>query len=437
MDVAEPRSKWARLQWLYREINRSGLFDSSWYRRHGGLARFFPHPLTHYLIMGWRKGLDPSPLFDTSHYLRSYRDVRESDANPLVHFVLHGHEEGRLPTQSGKALREALHPAAAPLPLFEVPGPASSRLTVVLDDNTPRLQVLGYLPVLALALRTAQAHGLTLRVVVRSDAIRHEELADASRAVGISPRPPLDLVRRSPGQTADIDELEGERWWATSHSAYLSLSGQVPSSRLTWLMLAEEQDRVGSAEERLRIRSLLTDTDVQRVKLADLDALPPLLSLGLPIEAGSSPRVLGVVCDPRSPDSLLARSVRVLEEALSRGILDPAQWVVRLLGPDLRPVTLTGSVVPDSRPLQTLTEWTDGLASSHAVMILGAGGEPDLLVNALRASGRAVVSDDATHLEPTLDELRVALGEKKPRNNPPSSDWGPVVSSVSQGWKKA
>lgn len=58
-------------------------------------------PLQHYLQYGWIEGRNPSPDFHTHYYLQAYPDVAESGLNPLVHFAQIGISEGR----SGKTSR--------------------------------------------------------------------------------------------------------------------------------------------------------------------------------------------------------------------------------------------------------------------------------------------------------------------------------------------
>ena len=42
--------------------------------------------LHHYCAEGWRRGLDPSPLFETISYLSKYPHVKKNKCNPLIHF---------------------------------------------------------------------------------------------------------------------------------------------------------------------------------------------------------------------------------------------------------------------------------------------------------------------------------------------------------------
>lgn len=51
----------------------------------------------HFLIWGWRQGLNPSAEFDVAYYLRTCPDVAAAGINPLVHYLRQGKGEGRLP----------------------------------------------------------------------------------------------------------------------------------------------------------------------------------------------------------------------------------------------------------------------------------------------------------------------------------------------------
>lgn len=70
-----------------------GGFDAAYYRRFAPEAG--DDPLTHFMARGWRAGLDPSPDFSVSFYLRRHLDVAESGENPLVHYLRAGRNEGR------------------------------------------------------------------------------------------------------------------------------------------------------------------------------------------------------------------------------------------------------------------------------------------------------------------------------------------------------
>jgi glycosyltransferase involved in cell wall biosynthesis len=69
------------------------LFDARHYASVAGSRR----GLAHYLDVGWRRGLDPHPLFSTRHYLAHSRDVVGAGMCPLVHYARHGASELRSP----------------------------------------------------------------------------------------------------------------------------------------------------------------------------------------------------------------------------------------------------------------------------------------------------------------------------------------------------
>ena len=79
-------------------IRKSNLFNRKFYRSSYGIARYI-NAETHFHTIGWKKGFQPSPFFDTQFYLKSYRDVQEIGINPLIHYLLDGGPELRRPTE--------------------------------------------------------------------------------------------------------------------------------------------------------------------------------------------------------------------------------------------------------------------------------------------------------------------------------------------------
>jgi lipopolysaccharide biosynthesis protein len=71
------------------------LFDSTYYRKAYPESRHYNDPLMHYLTEGWKRGCKPSPNFDPRFYLANYPDVAAAGMEPLTHYILAGHGEGR------------------------------------------------------------------------------------------------------------------------------------------------------------------------------------------------------------------------------------------------------------------------------------------------------------------------------------------------------
>ncbi len=76
----------------------SGLFDGDWYLRHHPPARQSDlEPLDHYLACGVRVQADPGPLFDVRDYLQQAWHLRPGIDDPLAHYLQGGIAEGHLP----------------------------------------------------------------------------------------------------------------------------------------------------------------------------------------------------------------------------------------------------------------------------------------------------------------------------------------------------
>lgn len=103
-----------------KDLLASALFDADWYRRHrAGLPKGREHVAHHYLTEGWREGLQPGPHFDGEAYLKRYADVAEADVNPLLHYIRHGHAEGRAISASPKAAPKPTRPSDDDGPLID------------------------------------------------------------------------------------------------------------------------------------------------------------------------------------------------------------------------------------------------------------------------------------------------------------------------------
>lgn len=77
-------------------------FDFGYYAREMARAGIQPPSdpgalALHYVEVGWRQGLSPSPSFDVEYYLSDNPDVREAAVEPFLHYLRRGIAEGRLP----------------------------------------------------------------------------------------------------------------------------------------------------------------------------------------------------------------------------------------------------------------------------------------------------------------------------------------------------
>ena len=90
-----PREIW-RIVKDYRRVASSPLFDREWYlAKNQDVLKAGFDPVLHYLLFGAKEGRLPGPNFDTANYLKANADVQDAGVNPLVHFLRHGMFERR------------------------------------------------------------------------------------------------------------------------------------------------------------------------------------------------------------------------------------------------------------------------------------------------------------------------------------------------------
>lgn len=169
-------------------LRQSELFDEAWYVNTHLEGERPRDPAVHYLTVGSPAKFDPGPSFSVSRYLAAYPDVADEEIDPLIHFLLHGKNEGRLayavpvtehlrgrapmtetpPVQMGVA-RSAAVPLAAPPERATVPISASapSILFISGEPDTPGnfYRVINYV-------EAAKANGW------RADWVRGDQLAE-------------------------------------------------------------------------------------------------------------------------------------------------------------------------------------------------------------------------------------------------------------------
>lgn len=80
----------------YLLLSKSHFFNREWYKeRYPDIRITNTDEVLHYLVHGYKEGRDPSRNFSTIKYSSLHKDVADDDVNPLVHYLKHGREEGR------------------------------------------------------------------------------------------------------------------------------------------------------------------------------------------------------------------------------------------------------------------------------------------------------------------------------------------------------
>ena len=92
------RKAWLKTQvkLLTNGARVKALFDQNYYlSQKPDIAKSGMEPFVHYLKVGWKAGLDPSPAFSTRFYLEHSPDVAAAGINPFLHWAFYGKAEKR------------------------------------------------------------------------------------------------------------------------------------------------------------------------------------------------------------------------------------------------------------------------------------------------------------------------------------------------------
>ena len=85
-------------------LKDSELFDENYYlKKYPNIKKSGINPLLHYIILGTKENKIPSPkfkkindslkdseLFDENYYLKKYPNIKKSGINPLQHYIILG-----------------------------------------------------------------------------------------------------------------------------------------------------------------------------------------------------------------------------------------------------------------------------------------------------------------------------------------------------------
>ena len=104
---------------IYDSLKDSKLFDEDYYlKKYPNIKKFKINPLLHYIIIGSKEHKIPSQkfktisdplkeskLFDEDYYLKKYPNIKKSEINPLLHYIIIGSKEHKIPSQKFKTIK--------------------------------------------------------------------------------------------------------------------------------------------------------------------------------------------------------------------------------------------------------------------------------------------------------------------------------------------
>ncbi|MCF8522712.1 MAG: hypothetical protein K9G08_02985 [Pontimonas sp.] len=337
---------------ISKTIAASELFDRGWYRRYQmrGLTKL-TNPLWHFLAVGRKYQLDPSPLFDTEHYISSNPDVRDSNLNPLFHYLEYGIGERRQPIRSVQETFDHLFPDARELSTFLTPrvpepgvtepgvsgpGVTAPRLTVVIDQATMTRPDLTLAQVLDLSGAEAERRSCELRVIslLADNTQLIDQLAELSLSRRVSG---LDIVTAPPHrETTHYEAHEDEIFVGTSWTSAAAIRHAAKPANQWFLGAQGLEANSRELRRRLSLGSVLAagQTRQSEVTMA--------LSTGL-ARAGRTP-TLRIIADLSSSPEMYAWALTEVEMVLCDKPSLVDRISIALVGDNLRPVNFLHSI---------------------------------------------------------------------------------------------
>lgn len=263
-------------------VRASSYFDAGWYLRvYPDVASQHADPVIHYLRLGADEGRDPGPRFSSRAYLSGNPDVALLGTNPLVHYLRHGQAEGRNVVAS--TLTSASEPSTSPVrdtvssrypdlkPLAVVNVPAGRRVTMITDTISGGRVFGGVATGIILSALFAQRTGADLRIVTRHHRPDRGNLRSVLEFHGVKWDHKVEFVfcdLHDPYARLDVSDSDvfiTTSWW-TTHSAAQTL----PSERIIYLVQEDERFFYPVGDQSIRAGEALRVPDVRYVVNSEL-----------------------------------------------------------------------------------------------------------------------------------------------------------------------
>lgn len=412
-------------------VEETGMFDPVYYAAvYDDVPGSALSPAEHYATHGWTEGRWPNAEFDPVAYLSDHPDVAAAGENPLVHYALKGIFEGRALRRHASALSP---PASAPAPgtgvatarsmvndyerpwtslpayLDESLGPT---LTVLTDGLDPGRLFGGVGTALVVGAILARRQGMRLRVVTREEAPDPGALGMVLKAHGVEwtgptdfAHLPIDTVR--PLAFGSRDVVLTTSWWTTR--AAVRAFG---TDRILYVLQEDERMFYPFGDQRLRCVETLETPGVRT--LVNTEALHEHLTQTLPAgfsdravpftpafpatagvrrQGGGDRRRFFFYARPGHARNLWWRGLDVVDEAISRGVLDPARWEVHFVGGKVPDMVLARGVVPVVTAKLPWQDYADLLGTMDLGLCLMDTPHPSYPPIDLASAGAVVVTN--------------------------------------------
>ena len=246
-------------------------------------------------------------------------------------------------------------PVLRPIESFRSPG-VPPRLTLVTDSINAGSLFGGVATAIVLAAEFAKATDRRLRVLTLTEPAIQENVRHVLDNAGVEYRGPVEFDFADVKKKRAIDLGEDEiflttSWWSTHDTRRIAAP-----ERIIYLLQEDERDFYPASDQRLRCAELLRDPRLRFVINTKLlrdhlvaEGFDNIARNGLWFEPAFPAHIYRTdrppaakknfffYARPHNVRNLFYRGLEAVDEAVQRGILDPAEWDFHFVGKDLDP----------------------------------------------------------------------------------------------------
>lgn len=315
---------------------------------------------------------------------------------------------------AAQALLAARFGHCAPMSVFVVPRTGRPRISIVTDSINKGSLFGGVGTAMILAALLVRARGARLRVITRTEPAQAANLQSVLQLYGLEIDDEVEFTFahvHAPQAAVGMfpDELFITTSWWTTESALAAIAPQ----RILYVLQEDERMFYPAGDDQLRCAQTLARDDVHVVVNTALllehlsgSGLPHLARRARSFEPAFPPTVyrrrtaapgarrrLMFYARPNHLRNLYYFGLRVIDEAVVQGVIDPLQWELHFVGAHVPPVTLTDGTEPVVHEHLPWTDYAALAGTMDVALSLMYTPHPSYPPLDLAASGAVVVSN--------------------------------------------
>lgn len=324
-----------------------------------------------------------------------------------------GHAPGRIEA-FGDGITVSRFGACTPLRVYSAPPENIPRISIVTDSINAGSLFGGVATAIIMATLLAEERGARLRVITRTERAQPANLAHVLEIYGIRLTHEVEFAF-APfyDRRYELDVLGDELFVTTSWWTTAATMASVPHDAIVYLLQEDERMFYPHGDDHLRCSQILRSRGIRFVVNTRLlfdhlvaDGLDNIKEKGVWFEPafpkavfhprdrnGSGKLALMFYARPNNLRNLFYFGIDLIDEAITRGIIDLSRWDILLVGKDIPDVVFSGNYIPGKRENLKWADYVDLVGRMDLGLGLMYTPHPSYPPLDLAASGAVVVTN--------------------------------------------